>query len=185
MSNAADRRRALFTDLKTTTPEERDERLRSYHQEVMAERRARPVPRWLARHRVRRSLAVSAVLPLLCGAVAATARPESAPALLSGLASAVSFLAIWLLLRRVTGLLAEAPDTALDEREVDERGQALHGAYGFFIAVMALLTVAAIADERWIDLELSVLMLGGLFTSFLLPSAVVAWQWRDLDDAEG
>jgi hypothetical protein len=185
MSNAADRRRALFEELKGATPQERREGFRSYREAIVAEQRARPVPRWLARRAVRRSLAVLAGTPVLCGAVAALTPPESPASALFALAGAVGFLMSWLLLRRGTKLLAEAPDTALDERELEERAEAIHMAYVLQVCLLILLTFAAIADSRWVDLDWQPLVLGALLTAFALPSAVAAWRWRDLDDAEG
>ncbi|MFC7640331.1 hypothetical protein ACFQX6_04345 [Streptosporangium lutulentum] len=67
MSDAAGRRkiRELLEDLKDTTPEERREVVRAYHAGVIAEGRSRPVPRWLERTPVRRSLAVLVAAPVV------------------------------------------------------------------------------------------------------------------------
>ncbi|MFC7640332.1 hypothetical protein ACFQX6_04350 [Streptosporangium lutulentum] len=106
----------------------------------------------------------------------------SIPSSVIGLAGIAVYLASWLLLRRATRQLAEVPDSALDEREVVERAEATRTAYVLLIWLMFLLTVTAVADSRWIDLEWEPLLLGALMTATGLPMAVAAWRWRDLDD---
>lgn len=175
---------------KRLDPAERRAFKLAFLEQEVERRRVRPVPAWLARRRTRRTLALSAAVPLLCLTIGGFLHgPEADVALLLPLVGALSFLPCLLLLRKATGLLADAPDGALDERERIERGQVYLESYRVIGALLTLLVLVAIADDLmdgrllttsgWLDL-----VLGLSLTSILLPSAVTAWRWQDPPDED-
>lgn len=144
--------------------------------------RDRPVPGWLARRGTRRALALSAAIPLVCGFVAAQV-PRAVderwgPGPLVGLVGVVAFVVCWPLLRRVTALLADAPDADLDEREREERGQVFLRSYQILAGLVAFVTTTGLLGGRD-EVDLRQVLTGLLLTAVLVPSAVTAWRWRD------
>lgn len=164
----------------------RDDLRARMDENVMAQR-ARPVPPWLARPGARRALAVLAAAPLVLGAGAAVI-DRSLPRAALTAALLVAFVTVGALLRRATTLLADAPDPALDERELRERDGSYLDAYRLLGAGLSLLVLTAVTDDAtggallapdgWVFLTVAL-----LFTALLAPSAVVAWRWREPDQA--
>lgn len=159
--------------------------LRTVRDEALARRRRAPIPGWLGRRRSRRLLAALAGLPMVAGLVAALLTRTALEAV-AVLVMVASFGVCWPLLRRATRLLADAPEDALDEREQAEQAQAFHRAYlllGGLLAPVVLLAVANDAlDGRLVPPAGWVHVLTGvLLTAVLLPAALTAWWWHDLD----
>jgi hypothetical protein len=175
--------REILAAAKDATPEERRELLEAVRRDARAQRRARPVPRWLARRANRRALAVIAAVPFACGVASAYMTPETLATSLVQLAGAVGLLAGLLLLRRATRELTEIPDAELDERELVDRNQALGIAYLALVSCLVVVGLIAITDGHVLDTaDWKPLFFGTFGTAVLLPSAAAAWKWRDLDD---
>ncbi|GAA2079637.1 hypothetical protein [Actinomadura alba] len=175
--------REILAAAKEATPEQRREILEAVRRDARVQRRARPVPRWLARRANRRALALIAAAPFACGVTSAFMTPEALATSLVQLAGAVGLLAGLLLLRRVTKELTEIPDADLDERELGERNEALRIAYLALVGCLVLVGLIAITDGPVLDMaDWKPLFFGTFGTAVLLPSAAAAWKWRDLDD---
>jgi hypothetical protein len=86
------------------------------------------------------------------------------------------------LLRRSVRLVADAPDAALDERQIARRNAAYRQAYVILATgvMLALLLLYIAADGRRIDFTLEPRHIHALFwaatgAGALLPSAIMAW----------
>ncbi|WP_157180903.1 hypothetical protein [Actinopolymorpha alba] len=168
---------------KDATPQERQEILESVRQEARDRRRTRPVPRWLASSTNRRALALLAAVPFTAGAVSAYLAPDSLATAAVQAAGAAGLLTGILVLRRATRELTEIPAADLDERELQERNQALGAAYVTLLACLLVVVLLAVADGRLFDIaSWEPLLLGTLGTAVLLPSAAAAWKSRDLSE---
>jgi hypothetical protein len=83
--------------------------------------------------------------------------------------------------------MAQAPDAQLDERQIRVRDRAYLDAYrAFAVIVLLVLFVGGIVAD-WLEPPIPLtydvvqaLMWGALLYSMVLPSAVVAWQERDI-----
>lgn len=177
------RHREVLAAARHATAEERRELLEAVRREARDRRRSRPLPRWLARSTSRRALALLAAVPFLSGGVSAYLPAESWSTSLVQLVGVAGVMTGLFLLRRATRELTEIPDAELDERELADRNQALGTAYLALLVVLGLVAVLAIADGHAFDTtDWKPLLLGTFGTALLLPSAVAAWRWHDLDD---
>jgi len=87
--------------------------------------------------------------------------------------------------------MAQAPDSQLDERQVAVRDRAYLSAYRAFSGlVLVTLFVAGILPDI-LDRPLAItfdtllpVFWGALLYAFVLPSAIVAWQERDLEEGD-
>jgi hypothetical protein len=174
--------REVLAAAKDATPEERRDLLAAVRREARNRRRSQPVPRWLAHRASRGALAALPAVPFACGVAGALLSDSVADDLVQ-LAGAVSLIAGLLLLRRATRELTEIPDAELDERELEDRNEALRTAYFAIVIVLGIAFLIAVADGPVLDVaDWKPLIFGTLATAVLLPSAVAAWRWRDLDD---
>lgn len=94
------------------------------------------------------------------------------------------------LLYRFQRSLAQSPEDRLDERQVAVRDRAYLHSYRILSGGVLLGLLAAAIAPDLLDRPLSVsyetmqpLLWAAILYSIILPSAVVAWQERDLDDA--
>lgn len=178
--------RTPYTTLKDAISPERRDLRRTHRDTALAKEQVRPLPPWLA-HRARRALATLVFAPLACGLASAYMTPESNSAALLNSGSLFGWAVGFLVLRRVTRLLTDVPDTLLDEREKGDRDKAVHLAYKVLIVGLTVLVVIAandpILDPILLDpASWSPLAFGLFFTALLLPSGAAAWQSRDLDN---
>lgn len=142
-----------------------------------------------------RWLATIAALPLLgAAAVVAGSLPDDGNgiALLVRLLFLVNaltaFFAAVPLLRRASHHVADAPETTLDEREIDERGVVHRVAFGIVVGGLLPAFVVLASADLWSErLHLAssdwvIVSIGGFFTAALLPAAVACWRQPELPD---
>lgn len=191
------RARQAYEATRDLTPQERREYLRLHHDQLTARRRQRlqqTPSRLTATRQVRRRLAAVAALPFLCGVGSAISGslPEDdngvllLTRLLLILTMLFAFFFGWPLLRKATTDLADAPETLLDERELQEKGHVAIQAYALLVAAVAACVVLAVTDEFIDSWSLagngwSLILTGMAISAILLPSAVTAWRWTDID----
>jgi hypothetical protein len=168
---------------KDATPQQRREILESVRRQAQDRRRTRALPRWLASSTNRRALALLAAAPFAAGAVSAYLAPDSAVTAVVQATGAAGLMAGLLLLRRATRELTEISGAELDERELQERDQALGAAYVTLLVCLSVVVLLAVADGPLLDTtSWEPLIFGTLGTAVLLPSAAAAWKWRELDE---
>ncbi|GLY64881.1 hypothetical protein [Amycolatopsis taiwanensis] len=175
--------RQVLAAAKDATPEERRALLETARRETRDRRLARPLPRWMATRTSRRTLAGLAAIPFACGAASAYLPAESPVTYGVQMVGAIAVLAGLGLLRRATKELSEIPDSDLDERELDDRNQALKGAYVALLILLGTAVVLTIADGLVLStVDWKPLVFGTFGSAVLLPSAAIAWDYRELDD---
>lgn len=103
-----------------------------------------------------------------------------------GLATLAAMVALY----RFRRSMAQAPEDRLDERQIAVRDHAYLQSYRLFCGGLLLALVAVAIAPDLLDRTLSVtyetiqpLVWAGILYSIILPSAVVAWQEPDLDEA--
>lgn len=106
-----------------------------------------------------------------------------------------ALLVFWYLLRTAVRLIPEAPDSALDERLIQERNSVYHRAYQYFFGISGLLAGALLGyaisedflnDSNGFDgfnytLQLTWPQINAIFWlvfgyAYLLPSLIMAWR---------
>ncbi|RZS34754.1 hypothetical protein EV193_108102 [Herbihabitans rhizosphaerae] len=175
--------REVLAAAKNASPEQRRELLKDARRQARDRRLARPVPRSLASRGSRRALALFTAVPFVCGVVGAYLPAGSLEVSVLYAIGGVEMLMGLFLLRRVTRELAETAEAELDERELADRNQALKIAYGALVIVLGIVALLAAVDGQLLHaVDWKAPLFGAFGTAVLLPSAALAWNWRDLDD---
>ena len=104
----------------------------------------------------------------------------------------IAIFVFWFLLRTAVRLIPDAPDTALDERMIQERNSVYHRAYQYLFGVSAVLVGALLgysvgqdfgndSDGFNYTLQLTWLQINAIFWlvfgyAYMLPSLIMAWR---------
>ena len=141
----------------------------------------------------KRTLVISSNLAIIAGTVILFLSSDSSAAGVFGIIHVILLFSFWFLLTRSVRLVADAPDSALDERMLLERNKSYFNAYrllGMLVlgAATALMVFAVISDARntsidefYYQLEITWPQVQGAFWllfgyAMMLPSMTMAWQ---------